>query len=290
VALSLGPSALAPPHRLLLLLLLGAPWVHPPYTSSLGDGSGATAGAPRGTPGAMRQWGWEEGVGGCLGGCLGAPRVGPLCTPGQHIMRLMGISPRGWMAAWQGQPDCDSPAAAASGVTVPRGAAPGPSGPGAEAQGGPLWVPAGAVEGTLRAVAAAVAAPGDPLRMESENCGLWAGGASAPGCTARGCHRSPPYMAPEVVTGEYSFPADVWSLGVVLHVLLGGTLAGTTDREVHASILAGGEGGTRRVAPSGCPALSDAQVGPCVPRGQGPGEGTPCALPRGAAHGRASAL
>jgi len=29
-------------------------------------------------------------------------------------------------------------------------------------------------------------------------------------------------MAPEVVSGEYSFPADIWSVGIVAHELLTG--------------------------------------------------------------------
>lgn len=35
---------------------------------------------------------------------------------------------------------------------------------------------------------------------------------------------SPAYMAPEVLLGDYSQKVDIWAAGVVLHVLLMGTL------------------------------------------------------------------
>lgn len=44
-----------------------------------------------------------------------------------------------------------------------------------------------------------------------------------PGSAAQGLAGSCFYMAPEVVQGKlYSFPADVWSLGVLLYIMLSG--------------------------------------------------------------------
>ncbi|CAI5978031.1 unnamed protein product [Closterium sp. NIES-65] len=49
------------------------------------------------------------------------------------------------------------------------------------------------------------------------------------------------YLAPEVFSGRYSFPADVWSLGVVLFVLLSGCVpfGGEDDDEIGEAIREG---------------------------------------------------
>ncbi|GJP47467.1 hypothetical protein CLOM_g6652 [Closterium sp. NIES-68] len=49
------------------------------------------------------------------------------------------------------------------------------------------------------------------------------------------------YLAPEVFSGRYSFPADVWSLGVVLFVLLSGCVpfGGDDDDEIGETIREG---------------------------------------------------
>ncbi|GJP40670.1 hypothetical protein CLOM_g325 [Closterium sp. NIES-68] len=58
---------------------------------------------------------------------------------------------------------------------------------------------------------------------------------------ARGAAGSPYYMAPEVFTGEYGCAADVWSLGVVLHVLLCGAVPfwGADEERTIESVLTG---------------------------------------------------
>lgn len=61
------------------------------------------------------------------------------------------------------------------------------------------------------------------------------------GATGYGTAGSPFYMSPEVLTGEYSFPADVWSLGVILYIMLSGRppFWGVEDSEVYDAVLAG---------------------------------------------------
>ncbi|CAI5530972.1 unnamed protein product [Closterium sp. Naga37s-1] len=52
---------------------------------------------------------------------------------------------------------------------------------------------------------------------------------------------SPFYMSPEVLTGEYEYAADVWSLGVILYIMLCGRppFWGKTDAAVYDAILRG---------------------------------------------------
>jgi len=49
------------------------------------------------------------------------------------------------------------------------------------------------------------------------------------------------YIAPEVIDGNYTFACDIWSVGVVLHILLSGRLpfSGSTDEEIFRNIKKG---------------------------------------------------
>jgi calcium-dependent protein kinase len=49
------------------------------------------------------------------------------------------------------------------------------------------------------------------------------------------------YMAPEVITGNYSEKCDIWSLGVILYILLAGfpPFSGATDREILLNVVRG---------------------------------------------------
>lgn len=52
---------------------------------------------------------------------------------------------------------------------------------------------------------------------------------------------TPAFIAPEVLAGSYERPADMWSIGVIAYVLLGGEppFAGSTDEEVLAKVRTG---------------------------------------------------
>jgi calcium-dependent protein kinase len=57
----------------------------------------------------------------------------------------------------------------------------------------------------------------------------------------RGVAGSCYYIAPEVLSGEYSAEADMWSVGVIVYILLAGVLpfGGATDRMVLREIREG---------------------------------------------------
>ena len=52
---------------------------------------------------------------------------------------------------------------------------------------------------------------------------------------------TPYYIAPEVIDGDYTFSCDIWSVGVVLHIMLSGYMpfSGATDEEVFRNIKRG---------------------------------------------------
>ena len=52
---------------------------------------------------------------------------------------------------------------------------------------------------------------------------------------------TPYYIAPEVIDGNYTYSCDVWSLGIILHIMLSGYMpfSGSTDEEVFRSIKKG---------------------------------------------------
>ncbi|CAI5974040.1 unnamed protein product [Closterium sp. NIES-65] len=62
-----------------------------------------------------------------------------------------------------------------------------------------------------------------------------------PGQLVKGLAGSPYYLAPEVPSGWYGFPADIWSLGVVLFLMLSGHVPyyGQTDAEILRAIAVG---------------------------------------------------
>ncbi|CAI5938585.1 unnamed protein product [Closterium sp. NIES-65] len=96
----------------------------------------------------------------------------------------------------------------------------------------------GAVSGadSIRAAPKGVAAPREAVSVKLADFGLAV--LLAKGEKASGIAGSPLYMAPEVVSSEYDFAADVWSLGVVLYILLCGAppFGGKDDAQIMRSI------------------------------------------------------
>lgn len=85
--------------------------------------------------------------------------------------------------------------------------------------------------------------PENVMLDESENVKLVDFGTSReflPGERMKGCHGTPYFIAPEVLAGDYSEKCDIWSAGVVLHVLLTGVppFSGKTEEEVLAAVKA----------------------------------------------------
>ena len=85
--------------------------------------------------------------------------------------------------------------------------------------------------------------PENVMLDESENVKLVDFGTSReflPGGRMKGCHGTPYFIAPEVLAGDYSEKCDIWSAGVVLHVLLTGVppFSGKTEDEVLAAVRA----------------------------------------------------
>ncbi|CAI7905227.1 unnamed protein product [Closterium sp. NIES-53] len=78
-----------------------------------------------------------------------------------------------------------------------------------------------------------------PLITKVADFGL--GVALEVGERTKGVAGSPFYIAPEVLTGDYSLGADVWSLGVILYILLSGVppFWGATDKDVFVEVLRG---------------------------------------------------
>ncbi|GJP30834.1 hypothetical protein CLOM_g7164 [Closterium sp. NIES-68] len=78
-----------------------------------------------------------------------------------------------------------------------------------------------------------------PLTTKVADFGL--GVSLVAGERAKGVAGSPFYIAPEVLTGDYSLGADVWSLGVILYILLSGVppFWGATDKDVFVEVLRG---------------------------------------------------
>ncbi|CAI5512368.1 unnamed protein product [Closterium sp. Naga37s-1] len=89
--------------------------------------------------------------------------------------------------------------------------------------------------------ASAVAAAGAGQRVVAKLADFGLAIPLKQGERARGVAGSPFYIAPEVLRGDYSLEADVWSLGVILYILLSGAppFWGPTDRDVFMKVLQG---------------------------------------------------
>ncbi|CAI7772385.1 unnamed protein product [Closterium sp. NIES-53] len=106
----------------------------------------------------------------------------------------------------------------------------------------PASAAAPATAGTPSAAVSAAAAAGAGQRVVVAKLADF--GLAIPlkqGERARGVAGSPFYIAPEVLRGDYSLEADVWSLGVILYILLCGAppFWGPTDRDVFMKVLQG---------------------------------------------------